>query len=883
MVHPNYKISRTTENNSAHSIHPGYSGWMDFNLTCAIIPRNFNRINSLSSNLMFCYMKTKLLLSVLLPFTFYLLPCLSQVPQGFNYQAIARDSKGNPITNATIKVKLSILTDTSGFYASGSGTYLWEEEQTNVKTNAFGLFTVVFGDPSASKVQGSVTSFGSIDWSATALYIGVKVANPTDFKNMGASKLLSVPFAMVSAKVTNGVYTSGSYANPVWISSLAGSKVIGNVLRSSFTDSAYAFTKGSRLSVIGVNDGSTEALFEVKRKDGQTVFAVYPNSVNIYVPRTTPKGVKGGFAIGGFDGNKIEPQDYFRVTPDSVRVYIDKTPNLKGTTKGGFAIGGFDQVKGWKHDLLTVSKDSVRIYIDKTPAIKGATKGGFAIGGFDESKGPTQDLLTVSNDSIRMYINDFTGKGATKGGFAIGGFETGKGGKVQYLRVTQDSTRIITADTLKGFGVSNLSSGNPQGYLRLTPSNYFIGNQAGKNITTGKYNSFLGYETGLNNTSGSKNVFLGHQAGYTNTIGAYNVFIGTQCGYYNTQGLYNTFLGYQAGYNNKGDDNVFLGYIAGYNNTTGSSNVSIGYFAGLNNTTGGGNVFLGDNAGRSNQTGSYNVILGFVAGNYLKTGVDNVILGKESGFSNIDGQDNTFLGGRAGHDNKGSSNTMVGFASGDSNINGSYNVFLGDGTGRQNDGSKNVFIGYQAGSFETGSEKLYIDNSNTTSPLIFGDFTNGFEKIIINGNVGIGTSPSHLLHLSGGAYCDGTGAWISGSDKSFKKEIKELDKYGIKEIMRLRPITFVHKQDQTNTVQLGFLAQDIINIIPELVSGTAGNYGLAYDRISVVLVEAMKEQERLIEKQQSEIDHLKSLENEVSELKVLVNTLVANQAGKGHK
>jgi len=50
---------------------------------------------------------------------------LCQVPQGFNYQAIARDGSGNPITGATIKVKLSILSDTSGFYFGTGGTYIW--------------------------------------------------------------------------------------------------------------------------------------------------------------------------------------------------------------------------------------------------------------------------------------------------------------------------------------------------------------------------------------------------------------------------------------------------------------------------------------------------------------------------------------------------------------------------------------------------------------------------------------------------------------------------------------------------------------------------------------------------------------------------------------
>jgi hypothetical protein len=82
----------------------------------------------------------------------------AQVPQGFNYQAIARDGSGNPITGATISVRLSILTDTNGFYGSGAGVFLWEETHSNVKTNAFGLFTVVLGNPAAIKFQGTAAS-----------------------------------------------------------------------------------------------------------------------------------------------------------------------------------------------------------------------------------------------------------------------------------------------------------------------------------------------------------------------------------------------------------------------------------------------------------------------------------------------------------------------------------------------------------------------------------------------------------------------------------------------------------------------------------------------------------------------------------------------------
>ena len=56
-------------------------------------------------------------------------------------------------------------------------------------------------------------------------------------------------------------------------------------------------------------------------------------------------------------------------------------------------------------------------------------------------------------------------------------------------------------------------------------------------------------------------------------------------------------------------------------------------------------------------------------------------------------------------------------------------------------GSGNIFLGYKAGYNETGSNKLYIENSDATTPLIFGDFA--ADSIRINGSVTI----SDFLHL----------------------------------------------------------------------------------------------------------------------------------------
>src|SRR4030042_803966 len=63
---------------------------------------------------------------------------LSQIPQGFNYQAIARDGSGNPISDP-INVKIAILSDDS------PETVIWEELHSGVDPDEHGLFSIVVG------------------------------------------------------------------------------------------------------------------------------------------------------------------------------------------------------------------------------------------------------------------------------------------------------------------------------------------------------------------------------------------------------------------------------------------------------------------------------------------------------------------------------------------------------------------------------------------------------------------------------------------------------------------------------------------------------------------------------------------------------------------
>jgi hypothetical protein len=113
-------------------------------------------------------------------------------------------------------------------------------------------------------------------------------------------------------------------------------------------------------------------------------------------------------------------------------------------------------------------------------------------------------------------------------------------------------------------------------------------------------------------------------------------------------------------------------------------------------------------------------------------GIDNTAVGDYALRSNISGNDNTATGFFALNLNtSGSNNTANGTLALKSNTTGVNNTALGYNAGFLNaTGSGNVFLGNQAGYNETGSNKLIINNSQSSTPLISGDFST--KNISIN-------------------------------------------------------------------------------------------------------------------------------------------------------
>ena len=131
--------------------------------------------------------------------TLYSIVTLAQAPSAFKYMAIARNIDGKVIANQQIGVQVSILQDSMG------GEAIFSETFTKT-TNDYGLINLEIGNGSA--VLGSLET---IDWQSGNYFIeiGLDINGGTSYVSMGASQILSIPYALYAE--TAGNTFSGNY------------------------------------------------------------------------------------------------------------------------------------------------------------------------------------------------------------------------------------------------------------------------------------------------------------------------------------------------------------------------------------------------------------------------------------------------------------------------------------------------------------------------------------------------------------------------------------------------------------------------------------------------------------------------------------------------
>ena len=256
---------------------------------------------------------------------------------------------------------------------------------------------------------------------------------------------------------------------------------------------------------------------------------------------------------------------------------------------------------------------------------------------------------------------------------------------------------------------------------------------------------------------------------YTTT----NVCIGLNSGRsINSQfggGINNTAVGWNSLVSNvSGYENVAIGSSSLKQNGAGYRNIAIGFEA-IMNGTGIDNIALGAQSLRATTTGSQNIAIGSYSLLYNTSGNSNICIGKFAMTQSISGSDNIAIG----------QSSASNYTTGSNN----YNIILGFDSGNASD--NNVMrlgnVGPILGTTKTVIQGIYTNTLSSGVPV----------QIQPDGTVGI--IPSSIR---------------------FKENVKDLKTF---DISKLQPRSYNYINDESKLFQMGFIAEEVEQVIPELV------------------------------------------------------------------
>ena len=229
---------------------------------------------------------------------------------GFSYQAVVRDNKGELVSNKNVGLRIT-LTDKEG------KENLYQEVLT-VPTNNYGVMSATIG-------AADTTVLKNLNWgNGVWMRVEIDAAGGTKYTDMGLTPIQAVPYALYAANGGKGAKgdqgekgDAFTYADftPEQLEALKGPKgepgsdgmQIEGTEGQTLVHNGTTWVATDQLTVKKLDvkgSASEDALFEVKDKDGNTVFAVYPNEVRIYVDEDATKAKRSGLVVTGRKASK---------------------------------------------------------------------------------------------------------------------------------------------------------------------------------------------------------------------------------------------------------------------------------------------------------------------------------------------------------------------------------------------------------------------------------------------------------------------------------------------------------------------------------------------------------------------------------------------------
>jgi|SRR5579859_1059135 len=533
--------------------------------------------------------------------------------------------------------------------------------------------------------------------------------------------------------------------------------------------------------------------------------------------------------------------------------------------------------------------------------------------------GDATNIFTTANNASTLTISQgpnlvlpATNAALNQGTIQVGGevfmqFYGDAGSGYYNIGIGKNSTGPGTINP-GGGGVSNLGIGDET----LTPittgaGNAAVGYLAGANMTTGSLNQLFGYGAGASISTGSHNTCVGQQPATLMGGGSYNCVMGAfQAGVswtgnetsnlcIGSPGVLGENNTIRIGDQGTGNAQQNACYIAGINGVTVGSPTFVTIDTGTNQlgvSAGGSGITTidGDTGSATGATVTFNATATAGASvNFAASGstvaldigdtvLTNTIVGVTSGNGSITGVNNTSLGqGNFVSLTSGSDNTAMGVNALFAVTDSPNNTALGDGalaaltTGSGfntavgisaltslGSGDNNIGIGFNAGSSYTTTEtsNIVINNNGVIADA----------NTIRIGTQGSGSGQQDTCYIAGitGVTVANTAAVLIDtttgqlgtviSSERFKHNIKDMgDKSDA--LMKLRPVTFSYKDDASNSMQYGLIAEEVANLMPHIVTYDAygSPYTIRYHELPSILLNEMQKLAKRVEELEAKL------------------------------
>jgi trimeric autotransporter adhesin len=449
----------------------------------------------------------------------------AQVPQQFNYQAMARNSSGQALANITIKSKISILDGS----ATAPTVY---SEIRSVTTNQLGLFTIAIGSTGAT----TTGNFSTINWATGSKFIKVEIdpLNGTNFTTLGNTELLSVPYAL---------YAVNGKVGPQGPIGLTGAQGIQGITGATGATGATGLTGPQGLQGIQGVQGLAGAagVNGTNGTDGKnTLILTTTEAAGINCPTG---GVKQEYGIDA-DGNGT-------LSAGEINAVLTKyiCNGATGSAANAWNINGNTGTNA-ANFIGTIDAKPIRFKVNSKPfGFFNEANQTIAIGKDAQANATGASLIAIGDSTLTKN----TGIGLN---IAIG------------KNVLKENT---IGEFNIGIGETALAS-NVDGSFNIG-----LGYAALFNNTSGQFNYGIGYHALGSNTIGSHNLAIGPHTLEFNNSGINNTAIGDEALKLNTAGSRNNAIGLKALFlNTTGNNNCAFGTRALNENTTGFSNIAIG-------------------------------------------------------------------------------------------------------------------------------------------------------------------------------------------------------------------------------------------------------------------------------------------------------------------